>query len=34
LGEFVSNEDKKEARDNLDIRAGNIPYTIADYDDI
>ena len=34
LGEFISNEDKKEARDNLDIRAGNIPYTIADYDDI
>lgn len=34
LGEFVSKEDKKEARDNLDIKADNIPYTISDYEDI
>ena len=34
LGEFISNEDKKEARDNLDIKADNIPYIISDYEDI
>ena len=34
LGEFISKEDKKEARDNLDIKADNIPYTIDDYEDI
>ena len=34
LGEFISNKDKKEARDNLDIKADNIPYIISDYEDI
>lgn len=34
LGEFISSKDKKEARDNLDIKADTIPYNISDYEDI
>ena len=34
LAEFVTKQDKKEARDNLDINAGTISYTISDYSDI
>ena len=34
LSEFLTKQSKKEARDNLDIKAGTIPYTISDYSDI
>ena len=34
LAEFITKQDKKEARDNLDIKAETIPYTISDYSDI
>lgn len=34
LAEISTKKDKKEARDNLDIKADNIPYNLSDYEDI
>ena len=34
LAEFVTKQDKKEARDNLDIRSETIPYESSDYNNI
>ena len=34
LAEFITKQDKKEARDNLDIRSETIPYESSDYSNV